>query len=115
MLNFLGKLDEAISSYHKALAIEPDHAVAWNNLKFATKAFIFSNTGGDQTRKAGVNGLNDSALATAHFAILQFYLDGFRPHEADLSFEQVIAALPAMVEETIPIDEIGRASCRERV
>ena len=98
MLNFLGKLDEAISSYHKALAIEPDHAVAWNNLKFATKAFIFSNTGGDQTRKAGVNGFNDFAIANQ-----QFYLEGFRPHEAEESFKQVVAALPAVFEEAIPI------------
>ena len=104
----MGTLDEAISSYHKAIALKPDYAGAWNNLKLATKALMFSNAGGDRTGRAGANGLNDASISTADFAIQQFYLDGFRPHEADLSFEQVIAALPAMVEEVIPIGGMDR-------
>jgi tetratricopeptide (TPR) repeat protein len=102
-LQELGKLDEAVASYHKALAIKPDYAETWNNLNLVTKALRFSKADGERTEKAFVNGLSDVALATSEFAILQFYLDKFRPHEADESFETVIAALPAMADEAVPI------------
>ena len=107
-LKELGQLEEAIASYHNTLAIKPDDAVAWNNLKFATKALMFSKAGGDRTVKAGTNGLNDAARATVSYAIHQFYLAGFRPHEADESYEKIIAALPPTAEQTIPINGAGR-------
>jgi len=106
-LKDLGNLDEAVASYHKALAIKPDFAGAWNNLKRAYRALQFLNSGGGLTAEASVNGFNDEARATVNFAIHQFYLAGFRPHEAGERFENVIAALPAMTEQMIPINGAG--------
>ena len=103
----MGKLDEAVASYHEAIAIAPDSSEVWNNLKFATKALMFSQAGGGRTGRGGANRLNDAALATVDYTLQQFYLDGFRPHQADESFEKVFAALPTMADEAIPIGGTG--------
>ena len=57
--------------------------------------------------KTGTNEFNGDALPSINFARQQFYLDGFRPHEADESFNKVIAALPAVADETIQINATG--------
>jgi len=103
----LGKLDEAVVSYRKALAIKPDYKGAWNNLKFAVKALQASNSGEDGNTEPGAEELSTDTHASINLALQQFYLDGFRPHEADESFEKVIAALPALVDEAIPVNEKG--------
>jgi tetratricopeptide (TPR) repeat protein len=100
-----GKLDDAVASYCKALTINPDYAEAWNNLKFVIKVLQFSGSSEDGITEIGANGLNAAPHTIIRFALQQFYLDGFRPHEGDESFEKVIAALPAIVDEAIPVDE----------
>ena len=108
-----GRLDEAVASYHKALVINPDYAAVWNNLKFVAKVLQFSKAGGDREGDAGASGLNDSARAAVGYALHQFYLAGFRPHEADESYEKIVAALPPMAGQTIPINGGGRRETEE--
>jgi tetratricopeptide (TPR) repeat protein len=109
----LGRLDEAVASYHKVIANNPQFTEAWNNLKLATKACHFSKFGGDRMEKVDANGLNDSARATVGYAIHQSYLAGFMPHEADESYEKIIAALPPTAEQTIPINGVGQRETRD--
>ena len=107
VLEKLGRLEDAVGTYQKAINLNPEYAEAWNNFKFATRAFQFLNADRNRTGETGAAGLNDVARASIGFAIQQFYLAGFRPHEADKSFEKVITALPAKAEEAIPIDGPG--------
>jgi tetratricopeptide (TPR) repeat protein len=109
----LGWLDEAIVNYLKALANKPDFAGVWNNLKFATRALEFSKGDSDRAGDAVANGLNNTARATVSYAIHQFYQVGFSPHEADESFENVIAALPAKAGQAIPINGAGHSKMRD--
>jgi len=104
----IGNLKEAVASCHKALAINPEYAEAWSNLTFATKALQFSKDGGGLVGGVGVNGLSDVARSTIGYAIHQFYLAGFRPHEADESYQKITAALPAKAEQEIPINGADR-------
>jgi len=97
----LGRIIEAAKSYQKALEIDPALDAAWNNLHFAVKALDFPAPGGGPN---GANGFKDAARATIGFANHQFYLDGFRPHQADESFDEVLTALPDKADQTIPID-----------
>ena len=106
-LHEIGQLDEAVESLCKAIAIKPDYAEAHNNLKLAIKALTFSRPDWDHTGKTIVDGLNSDAHATINFALQQFYLDRFKPHAADKSFEQLITALPTIADATIPINEVG--------
>ena len=101
-LKKMGRLRDAVTSYHKALAIKPDFAEAWNNLKLATKAFQFSEA--QQDRKDDLfykGGLSHAARATTDFAMLEYYLDRFRPHEVDESFRKAMAALPPKIDEEV--------------
>ena len=113
VLHELGRLDEAVASYHRALAVKPDYAEAWNNLQLATRAFQFSKVGEGQAGEDSANGLKDAARATVNYAIHQFYLAGFKPHEADESFETVIASLPPTAEQTILINGAGRGETED--
>ena len=114
-LQELGKLEEAVANYQKALVIKPDYPGAWNNLELATKALQFSKVGGDRAGDIGVDGLNDAARATAGYALHQFFLAGFRPHEADASYETLVAALPPVAEQTIPIKGAGHGETGARL
>jgi len=98
-----GRLKDAVNSFQRAIALNPQYAMAWNNLKFAAKALRFPADGDSQAEDT-TTGLSDAARATVGFAIQQFYFDGFRPHEADESFANVVAALPAKADQEIPID-----------
>jgi tetratricopeptide (TPR) repeat protein len=101
VLNQLGRLEETVASYHKALAIKPDFAEAWNNLTFATKALHFSEAQGDRTDDLFKDGLSHAARATSDFAMLEYYLDGFKPHEVNESFRKATAALPPKCDEEV--------------
>ena len=98
----------AVKSYQKALAINPDYAEAWHNLRFVTRALQFLKGGGDQAGNIGTSELNDAAYANVGFALHQFYLAGFRPHQAEESYERIIAALPPLATQTLPIRGAGR-------
>jgi len=103
-LQDLGKLDEAVASYHKALAIRPDYAEAWNNFRLAAKALSFSEAQKGQKENGYKKGLSDAVRATADFAVLEYYLAKFRPHEADKAAQKALAALPPKVDEELLID-----------
>jgi tetratricopeptide (TPR) repeat protein len=106
-LNDLGSLDEAVTSYKKALDIKPDLDEVHNNLKIAIKALMFSRNDLDHIVKTSASDINDETLTSINFALQQFFLEGFRPHEADESFNRVITALPAIADETIQINATG--------
>ena len=92
-----GDLHQAKASYEKALAIRPDFEEVWNNLKYAVK--VLQNQG--QIDKIS---LDRKAEMTADFAFLQFYLDSFKPHNAESSFRKAISALPLVSDQTIWIN-----------
>ncbi len=96
----LGRLEDAVGSYHEALAIRPDFAQTWNNLKFAAKALRFTKGKDGYDLKE----LDAAARATPDYALMQYYLDGFRPDQADSAFDAAIRALPDKAEETLTID-----------
>ncbi len=100
----LGELDEAVASYHKALAIRPDYAEAWNNFRLAAKALSFSEAQKGQKENGYKKGLSDAVRTTADFAVLEYYLAKFRPHEADKAAQKALAALPRKVDEEVLID-----------
>jgi hypothetical protein len=100
-------LSEAVESYHKALVTKPDHAEAWNNFKLATRALRFLNGDGDRAAMGGGDGLDEAARASIGYAMHKFYLAGFRPHEADAPFANLVAALPSVAKQTISIDGAG--------
>jgi tetratricopeptide (TPR) repeat protein len=95
----IGMLKKAKASYHNALAIRPDYVEVWQNLKYVTKAL--QSQGEDD-----LTNLSDYARASSDFAFQQFYLDGFRPHQADDSLKRAIATLPAKSDQTIPINTL---------
>ena len=97
----LGRLEGAVASYHKALAIKPNFAEVWCHLKIASKALKFSKAQGDRRDDLYECGLSHAARATSDFALLEYYLDGFRPHEADESFRKAMAALPPKSDEEV--------------
>lgn len=103
LLQKLGHLDQAIVSFQKALTLAPRYAKAWNNYKFALKAHHFLH---DEQINAE-NGFSQDILASSNFALLEHYLDGFRPHESQASLKKAIASLPAKTEVTIPIGGTG--------
>ncbi len=102
-----GKMDDAVASYDKALALKPELTEAWNNLKFSTKALQFLGSAEDVNTQAGAAGLSATSRADFRFVLHKFYLDGFRPHEAEESFRKVIAALPALRDVANPLNEKG--------
>ena len=104
-LEGLGKLDEAVASFHKVLAINPDNAEAWNNFKLAAKALHFSQAQKKERDDFYKTGLCHAARATADFAILENYLDSFKPHESDESFRKAMAALPRAIDEEVTVNE----------
>lgn len=93
----LGQMEDAIASYRDALAIKPDFPEAWNNLKFAVKALGFSS---EKTKES----LSAAAQATAGFAMMEYYLAGFRPHEAGESIARAQAAMPPKSQEELSVD-----------
>jgi len=107
-LQQLGMLDEAVNKFTEALSIKPDYPEANDNLKFTIKAFIFSKTSHDYKGLTTTSSSNDVTLTPIKFSLQQYYLNGFRPHEADESFNKVIKMLPTIVDQTVPIDRIGR-------
>jgi tetratricopeptide (TPR) repeat protein len=95
----MGMLKQAKASYYDALAIKPDNMEVWNNLKYLTKAL--QSLGEEDSIK-----LSDHTQASNDFAFQQFYLDGFKPHQADESLKKAIATLPAKNDQTIPINTL---------
>ena len=113
-LQDLGKLDEAVASYLKALAIKPDYAEAWRNFMFAAKALLFSQAREDGRDDPSKAGLSPAARAATGFAMFEYYLDGFRPHEAGESARKATAALPARTDEEITVSGTGHKAANLR-
>jgi hypothetical protein len=68
---------------------------------------MYSNLGGDHTGKTNAVKFYGNALTSINFVLQQYYLDGFRLHEADESFNKITTELPALADETIPINVTG--------
>ena len=104
-----------MASHRKALAIKPGYAKVWNNLKFAARALQFSKAGGNGVAQASASEFDDAPRTNVGYAMHQFYLAGFRPHEAGECFEKIIAGLPPMAEQTIPIDGASHMADRAHI
>jgi tetratricopeptide (TPR) repeat protein len=101
----LGQFEEAIACQHKALAIKPDHLRAWTGLMISAKVQCFEQAQDDRQSISFEEGLSLAARATPNFAMLQYYLDCFRPHEADKSFKKAMVALPPRIDEEVAGEE----------
>ena len=103
-LRHLGRLEDAVASYHEALAIQPDFAEAWNNLKGITKALLAAEAVGDRRDDLRRDGFSPAARATTDFQLFEYYLDSFKPHQADESFARAMEALPPKADEAVTVD-----------
>ncbi len=103
-LHHLGRLEDAVASYHEALAIQPVFAEAWNNLKGITKALLAAEADGDRRDDLRRDEFSPAARATTDFALFEYYLDSFKPHQADESFARAMAAMPPKADEAVTVD-----------
>ena len=103
-LRHLGRLEDAVASYHRALAIQPDFAEAWNNLKGITKVLLAAEADGHRRDGLRRDGFSPAARATPDFHLFEYYLDSFKPHQADESFARAMAALPPRADEAVTVD-----------
>lgn len=90
----LGLFDEALTHYHHAISLRPQYEDAWTNLKIATKTSIFSHGFRGRGNRDLREPLAPATIASWQFKQFENYLDTFRPHEADLSFDTAMAGLP---------------------
>lgn len=104
----LGLLDDAESVFHKALAISPDYDIAWDHFMFVVKALQFSKARSNAETDTGPIGLACIPQDNVNFAMVEYYLKKFRPHEAGENFQKAMAALPAKTDEEVPIDGMAR-------
>jgi len=99
-----GSLEDAVKHYFKAVALNPDYADAWTNLNFAAKALSFLETEAGRGFDFGAFDSNETVRGSADYALLDYYLAKFRPHEAEKSFRKAMAALPPMTGEALTIE-----------
>ena len=93
-LRDLGMPDKALEAYQRAISLNPDDDEAWGNLQQTIKVSLFNKGLRGRGENLHALGLSPEALTRCHFAILENYLDSFRPHEAEASFDAAISALP---------------------
>ena len=114
VLQKLGRMEEALACYCLAIALKPDHAIAWNNLKSATKAIQYVDGRLVDDREHHLAGLGDAARASGEFAMLDYSLDSYRPHQADDSFHKAMAGLPSRDHEKVIIDGLDGVDGADR-
>ncbi|MBT5309345.1 MAG: hypothetical protein HOL37_08420, partial [Rhodospirillaceae bacterium] len=108
----------------QVIELNPNHNEAWALLERLIKAALFNeglNRRGDDRYGQG---FTQTIQAGYHFALLQYYLDAFRPHEADASYDAALGALPdrgavpgpaqdgkppVLFEQTIALLHFGRS------
>ncbi len=99
----LGELDQAIYRYQKAITIQPDYPDAWNGLKIAAKALCAPTIEHDYKAVSYKDNLSQFARDSTSFAMIEYYLDRFRPDKFNQFPEKVMAALPSKTQEQISI------------
>ncbi|MBC8270341.1 MAG: tetratricopeptide repeat protein [Rhodospirillaceae bacterium] len=109
-LKDIGQLDDALACYYQGLAIVPDQTVIWNNLKLATKALRFLKESKGKKIDIDTSVPDLISLNASQFALFNYFLQSFRPHEAGESFSNAMAALPPSTSEKINIHETGHTS-----
>ena len=112
VLGKLGRLEESMASHLKAITIEPDLAEGWNNLKFATKAHQFLEAQEGRNFDLNTDSFSKSARATNHFTMYKYFLDSFKPHEADKSYRYAMAALPPKADEGVIVNQTDKKSAK---
>ena len=105
MFQRLGRLGDAADSYRAALAIEPGFTVVWNNLRSTLKALEFDPGDDAEADRAAGHGLGPVHGDHGQFRLFEHYLDKFRPHRADASFQSAMASLPAMLNRPLLVDQ----------
>ena len=103
-LQELGRLEESIANYQKALEFQPEFAEAWSNLQSVTKVFQFTEVRKGRKGKSFLDGLSETTRQTMDFAMLEYFLAKFRPHESEEVTQSTLAAMPSKIEEEVPID-----------
>ncbi len=106
----IGKLGEALSSYQKAIAIKPKFLKAWVGYGQTLKAYLFLEGRENENADFWKNDFSSEIRKSIHFAITEFYLDSFRPHQSEQSFHKAVAALPEKADEKILISPDEKTS-----
>jgi len=107
-LRDLGRLEAAVESGLTAIKIQPDLRSAWGNLFFAVKALQPSKDTQVDLYKQELS-QNDSHRV--NLAVLEYKLDAFTPHTAEISFRNAIKALPSKTEEEVHnLDRLHQAT-----
>ena len=101
----MGLFQKALKCYHSALQIQPHFRWAWQNSRYAIKALQFSKGGSTKELYDYREGLTETARASTDFAILEYWLETFRPHELDATFQKATASLPAKTSEILTIND----------
>src|SRR5262249_16677339 len=97
-----GRLDAAVAEYQRALATDPQHALAHNNLGVAWDALAEHRKAADEFKKAIAS---DPAYAEAHFNLgLSYYLLGDNAR-ATQHFEKALSLEPR--QEGDPYVKLG--------
>ena len=103
----LGRLDDSVTIFQRALAIDPDIADVWDHLMFAIQARRFSKAGDGDAINLLTEGLGKAARTSINFVMLEYYLQSFRPHEADEIFQKTLGALPSKTVQEIVVKDAG--------
>lgn len=98
----MGQFDEALASYTRAIELDPDNEEAWNNIGIATKLSAFTNSAKDR------HGLLKPALCNGlHFARYEHNLNAYLPHQADETYDNVMALVTATTNGNTPSNALG--------
>lgn len=89
-LRDMGRMEEAMEGYIQSLFRNPDDEETWGNLQQTAKMLLFSGRDGGDFLAS----LPPEIASASRRTMLDYSLKAFRPHEADESFDKMMADLP---------------------
>lgn len=113
-----GRIDDALTHYRRAIFLRPDFEDAWNNLKITTKTALFLNGQRGRGTDDLFKDLPPSLEGSPALALYLYFLDAYRPHEADASHDAALAALPpesALINNGIASDKGPRPIFKQTI
>lgn len=90
----LGRYEEAIKYYCRAIELNPDFETAWGNLRIVVKLAKFQDPLGYPSVEPILTRLGEINRSNRNLVLYHYVLDSYRPHEADASFDRVLALTP---------------------
>lgn len=87
-----GMLRDALSSYARAIELDEHNEVTWEEFQQTLKAVLYLD--GEEKHEEYLKLLPAKVSQNFRFKMMQFYLESFRPHEADACFDNMASSLP---------------------